>query len=583
MVRRATVFLLVGALALTLAPSLAFALGAAPAASTLINPKVMSRAPEVGKYGGVYVTAQITDPRTFNIIVAQETSSTGMLNPIFDALVEQNYLTGEIEPALAESWTVSPDGRTWVFTLRQGVTWHDGLPVTTDDVVFTFQAVFTQGVQTSYQDVLTFDGKPIQYRKLDARRVQFRTEKPIGLFLRFIGVPIIPKHKLADALAKGGAEFNRTWGVNTSPRDIIGTGPYVMQEYTPGQRVTYLRNIHYWKIDKRGQVLPYLTRYVRLIVPNLDALRLKFLAKETDTYGARPSEYADFKRQEQAGNFTIYDGPETFSSEFVVWNQNPKGVKDPKLSWFSDVRFRRALNHAIDRATIANQVYAGRATAAWGPVSNGNQLYWNAQLPQYAYDLNRAQQLLTEAGYTKGADGVLKDSKGSAVEFVLSTNAENNDRVAMGNILRQDWSKLGIKLTYAPEAFNTLVGKLVGTFNWEAIIIGLTGGIEPATGRNVWLSSGSLHMWWPNQEKAATAWETEVDRIFEQVSAEVDQAKRKALYARWQQIVAEQVPIAYFTYPKTQPAVRNTLGNIKIGLQGVIGDIDTMYYKTVLK
>jgi peptide/nickel transport system substrate-binding protein len=577
------VFLLVGALALTLAPSLAFALGAAPAASTLINPKVMSRAPEVGKYGGVYVTAQITDPRTFNIIVAQETSSTGMLNPIFDALVEQNYLTGEIEPALAESWTVSPDGRTWVFTLRQGVTWHDGLPVTTDDVVFTFQAVFTQGVQTSYQDVLTFDGKPIQYRKLDARRVQFRTEKPIGLFLRFIGVPIIPKHKLADALAKGGAEFNRTWGVNTSPRDIIGTGPYVMQEYTPGQRVTYLRNIHYWKIDKRGQVLPYLTRYVRLIVPNLDALRLKFLAKETDTYGARPSEYADFKRQEQAGNFTIYDGPETFSSEFVVWNQNPKGVKDPKLSWFSDVRFRRALNHAIDRATIANQVYAGRATAAWGPVSNGNQLYWNAQLPQYAYDLNRAQQLLTEAGYTKGADGVLKDSKGSAVEFVLSTNAENNDRVAMGNILRQDWSKLGIKLTYAPEAFNTLVGKLVGTFNWEAIIIGLTGGIEPATGRNVWLSSGSLHMWWPNQEKAATAWETEVDRIFEQVSAEVDQAKRKALYARWQQIVAEQVPIAYFTYPKTQPAVRNTLGNIKIGLQGVIGDIDTMYYKTVLK
>jgi peptide/nickel transport system substrate-binding protein len=90
-------------------------------------------------------------------------------------------------------------------------------------------------------------------------------------------------------------------------------------------------------------------------------------------------------------------------------------------------------------------------------------------------------------------------------------------------------------------------------------------------------------MWWPNQEKAATAWETEVDRLFEQIAGEVDQAKRKELYFRWQQIVAEQVPLAYFTYPKTQPAVRNTLGNIKIGLQGVIGEVDTMFYKTVLR
>ncbi|HEV8353177.1 MAG TPA: ABC transporter substrate-binding protein [bacterium] len=582
MARRATVLVLVGALLLTLFASMAGVQGA-PSLSDIPNPKVMTRAAEIGKYGGVYVTAQITDPRTFNYIVAQETSSTAMLAPVFDGLVEQNYLTGEIEPALAESWTVSPDGRTWVFTLRQGVTWHDGRPVTADDVEFTYRAIFTQGVQTSFQDTLTFDGKPVAFRKLDARRVQFRTEKPIGLFLRVIGFPVLPRHKLADALSRGAAEFNRSWGVNTRPRDIIGTGPYVMQEYTPGQRVTYLRNTKYWKVDKRGQRLPYLTRYVRLIVPNLDALRLKFLAKETDTYAARPSEYADFKRQEQAGNFTIYDGPETFSSEFVVWNQNPKGVRDPKLSWFSDVRFRRALNHAIDRATIANQVYAGRATAAWGPVSNGNQLYWNPRLPQYAYDLNRAQQLLTEGGYTKGADGLLRDSKGNVVEFVLSTNAENNDRVAMGNILRQDWTKLGIRLTYAPEAFNTLVGKLVGTFNWESIIIGLTGGIEPGTGRNVWLSSGSLHMWWPNQEKAATAWETEVDRLFEQIAGEVDQAKRKELYFRWQQIVAEQVPLAYFTYPKTQPAVRNTLGNIKIGLQGVIGEVDTMFYKTVLR
>lgn len=585
MVRRATVFLLVGALALTLTVSMATAQGTASKLPDIANPKVPTEAPEIGKYGGVYVVAQFSDPRTFNPVVAQEDSSTNVLAPITESLVEQNYVTGEIEPALAESWAVSKDGRTWTFTLRQGVRWHDGRPLTIDDIVFSAQAVFTEGVQTSTRDLLTIEDKPVRWRKIDDRRIAFITEKPVGTFLRLIGaLDVIPKHKLGDALAKGGAEFNRSWGVNTPPREIVGTGPFVMQTYEPGQRVTYLRNTHYWKVDRRGNRLPYLTRYVRLIVPSQEAVRLKFLAKETDLYGARPREYAEFKQGEKAGNYTIYDGPATFTSEFVGFNQNPAGVKPPKLTWFQDVRFRRAMNHAIDRETIAQQVYAARAVPALGPLSVGNPLYYNPRLPTYQYSLQRAEQLLAEAGYRKGADGFLRDPQGNVVEFTLSTNAGNADREAIGNILRQDWVKLGIKVTFAPEAFNTLVGKLVGTFNWDAIIIGLGGGgIEPVSGRNVWLSSGSLHLWWPKQEKPATEWEAEVDRLFEQATAEVSQEKRKQLWFRWQEIIAQQVPLLYFTYPKTQPAVRNTLGNIKIGLGGAIGELETLYYKQVLK
>ncbi|MGH2425896.1 MAG: hypothetical protein ACRDF1_06385, partial [bacterium] len=113
------------------------------------------------------------------------------------------------------------------------------------------------------------------------------------------------------------------------------------------------------------------------------------------------------------------------------------------------------------------------------------------------------------------------------------------------------------------------VGKLTGTYNWEAIIIGFTGSLEPGTdSRNVWLSSGDLHMWWPKQEKPATQWETEIDRIFEQLPAELDQAKRKQMYFRFQEIVYENLPMLYFPYVKTQPAVRNTIGNVKLGLQG---------------
>lgn len=585
MLRRAMAYFLAGALAITLLASLAAAQGTALKLPDIPNPKVATNPPEIGKYGGVFVVAQFTDPRTLNPIVAQEGSSTDVIAPIFDGLTEYNYLTGEEEPGLAENWTVSPDGRTWTFTLRQGIRWHDGKPLTTDDVVFTYQAIFTEGVQTSYKDTLTFDGKPVRFRKLDDRRVQFTTDQPVGLLLRVIGAPILPRHKLADALAKGGAEFNKTWGVNTPPREIIGTGAFVMQSYVPGQRVTYLRNTHYWKVDRRGNRLPYLTRYVRLIVPSQDAVRLRFLAKETDFYGARPREFSELKQGERAGNYTVYDGPETFGTgDFLVFNQNPAGVAPPKLTWFQDLRFRRALNHAIDRNAIIQQVNAGRATPAWGPISVGNKLYYNPRLPQYPYDLNRAQQLLAEAGYRRGTDGFLRDPQGNIVEFTINTNAGNPDREAEGNIIRQDFTKLGIRATFVPEEFNSLVGKLVGTFKWEAIIISLGGGgIEPVTGRNVWPSSGSLHMWWPKQEKPVTEWEAEVDRLFEQAVREVNTEKRRQLYFRFQEIMAQQVPVMFFASPKTQPVIRNTLGNIKLGLEGNFGELETLYYKVVLR
>jgi len=556
------------------------------------NPGVASYAPEIGKYGGTYVISQISDPRTFNPIVVQDTASGAVTGAIFESLVDQDYITGEIVPGLAESWTISQDGRTWTFTLREGLTWADGKPLTTEDVAFSAKAIFTEGVDTSAADLLTFQDQPVRWRVLDRRRIQFITPRaicPVGLFLRLVGaIDVVPKHLLEGVLAKGGADFTKTWGINVTPRELVGSGPFVLQSYVPGQRVTLLRQSKWWQVDKKGQRLPYLTRYVIQIVPNVEQARLKFLAGETDFYAARPREYAELKAQEQRGNFTVYDGPEGFGSEFLVLNQNPAGVggggmTPAQLSWFQDVRFRRALNHAIDRNTVAQQVYAGRATAAWSPVSIGNKLYFNDKVTQYPYNLERAQQLLAEAGYRRGTDGVLRDPQGNVVEFTIATNAGNTDREAMGNILRQDFVKLGMRVTFAPESFPSLVGKLTGTYKWQAIIIGLTGGIEPGTGRNVWLASGDLHMWRPNQDKPATEWEAEVDRIFEQVACEPDAAKRKALYARFQEIVAQQVPLMYFTNPKTQPAVRNTIGNVKLGLQGATGTLETRYYKTAYK
>ncbi|MDR7417510.1 MAG: ABC transporter substrate-binding protein [Armatimonadota bacterium] len=557
---------------------------AAPLAAAPIpgvpNPKVAVEAPEIGRYGGTLVVAQVSEPRTFNPVIYTDTSTGAVLAPIFDALVEVNYLTGEMEPSLAASWTLSPDRRTWTFVLREGVQWSDGRPLNMDDVVFSLETVFTPGVQSTTRDLLMFDGKPLRWRRLDARRIAFSTEQPAGFFLRQIsGLTVIPQHKLSAALARGGQAFNTTWGVNTPPNEIVGTGPFVMQMYAFGQRVTYARNPRYWHADRAGQRLPYLDRYVLLFVPNLDAEKLKFLAKETDLYGARPREYAEFKAGEAAGNYTVYDGPETFASQYLVFNQNPRGLAPPKLTWFQDVRFRRALNHAIDRQAIVRQVYADRATPSWSPVSIADARYHNPNVRKYPYDLKRAQDQLAEAGFTKDAAGRLRDGQGHAVEFELSTVAQNADAVAIGNIVRQDFERLGIKVTFTPEPFATLVTKLDNTFKWDAIIIGLTGDNEPGTGRTYWMSSGALHDWNPRQPKPTTAWEAEIDRIFEQVARETDVAKRRALYWRWQEIVADQVPVMYFTNPKTQPVVRNTLGNTRLGLQGQTSRLDWRYYR----
>jgi peptide/nickel transport system substrate-binding protein len=544
-------------------------------------PGVLTPAPEIGQYGGALVAAQIGEPRTFNPIVAAEDASANLLAPIFEGLVEANILTGEIEPALAESWTVSPDGRMQTFTLREGVQWSDGQPLTVDDVAFTLGAIFTDGVQSPLLDLLTIDGKPVRYRTLDDRRIRFTTDKPAGLLLRLLTfVKIVPRHQLASTLARGGAELNKAWGVTTPPQEIVGTGPFVLQSYTPGGRAIYLRNARYWRVDAKGNRLPYLTRYEVMIVPTRDDKRQKFVAGESDLYDARPQEYADFSGQQKAGNYTIHDGPETLSALFLMFNQNPAGLAAPKLTWFQDVQFRRALNYAIDRTAIVERVYAGRATPAWGPVSPVNTLYWHRDLPSSPYDLGRAQEMLAASGYRKGGDGILRDAQGTVVAFALSTISGNPDHDAIATILRQDFAKLGIQVTVTPEGFNTFVGQLLGTYQWEAVIAQLLGKIEPGVGaQDVWVSSGPLHLWSPKQERPATSWEAEIDQLFDQIGHEVHQTERAALYRRWQEIVATQLPQMYFAYPKTQLAVRNTVGNVQLGLGDAVGSLSTLYRK----
>ena len=272
---------------------------------------------------------------------------------------------------------------------------------------------------------------------------------------------------------------------------------------------------------------------------------------------------------------------------FIFFNQNtgtnPKTQKpfvDPiKLKWFCDVKFRRAVAHAIDKKKMIDIVMNGLGYPQNSDMAESAGFFFNPKVDMYDYDLAKAKQLLREAGYyDRNNDGFIDDPQGHTVEFNLATNSGNNDRMQIAAIIRQDLQFLGMKVNFNILEFNTLVTKLNATFDWDAIILGLTGGIEPHFGKNVWHSTGTLHMWYPSQKTPATAWEKRIDEIFDQGVQELDENKRKVLYDEFQVIVSRDVPLIYTVLNSNLFAIRNKFGNLKpTSYGGVLHNIEEIY------
>ena len=185
---------------------------------------------------------------------------------------------------------------------------------------------------------------PIQYRKIDRYTVEFTMPLVLATAMDALTFPIVPKHILETPWKEG--RFNETWGVDTPPWEIIGTGPFQMIEYRPSERIVMTRNPNYWRVDADGNSLPYITRFVMNIAGNQDAMRLMFDNRETNIYGVRPAELDNMMDNAARGGYTVYDGGPTFSTLFVVFNQNELFVPSPKVEWFQNLQFRQAVAHA---------------------------------------------------------------------------------------------------------------------------------------------------------------------------------------------------------------------------------------------
>ena len=525
---------------------------------------------EIGRYGGTLVLSTIADPKSFNPVLAKETSTTAITGLIFEGLTRTNGVTTEVEPNLAESWEVDDAGVSWTFHLREDVVWSDGEPFTADDVVFTFdRLIFNDEIPSSARDIFTIEGKRFEVSKIDEHTVEFVLPQRYAPFLRMLVQEILPKHRLGKVVEEG--KFNFHWTLDTPPGEVVGTGPFVLEKYLAGQRVILKRNPKYWRKDASGQRLPYLDGVTYLVVQSIDLAALKFQEGEIDYFGMRGRDYPRLKPKEKEGNFTIYKLGPGMGSSFLVLNQNPlkdqaSGAPfvDPvKLSWFTNLSFRRAVAHATDKESMINIVMNGLGYPQHGPMTVSEGYFYNPNVRVYEYDPQKAKRILADAGFVdRNGDGIVEDPHGNTLEFILFTNSGNDVRVEIAEILRKDLEDIGMKVHFSQVEFNKMVEKLDGGKGWDAIIIGLTGGIEPHNGANVWRSSGQLHMWYPRQAEPATEWEARVDEIFRLGVQELDTAKRKALYDEWQALVAEQLPFIYTVTNETLLAVRNKFGNL---------------------
>ncbi len=520
--------------------------------------------PEIGKEGGTVYFILSGDPKTLNPALAQETTSTAVLDGVFSGLVRLNLKTMEPEPDLAERWEVSKDGRVWTFYLRRGVRWSDGKPFTADDVVFTFNEVYyNDSVPTSVRDILTIKGKKIKVEKVDDYTVRFILPEPFAPFLNALSVEILPKHKLERYVKEG--TFNTAWNVNTDPKEIVGTGPWVIKEYVKGQRVVYERNPYYWERDEEGNRLPYIERRVGIIVSDPDTAILKFTNGEADFIGLRPRDIQFIARKKDP-RIKVFDLGATPSTTFLVFNQNPRAkIPKYKLKWFRNRLFRVAISHAIDREGISYLVYNGLAKPLYTPITEANRPYFDEDyFPKFEYDLEKAKRILESIGFKdRDGDGILEDPEGNDLKFTLITNAGNKERETIGNIIKEDLKKIGIEVHFQPIDFNSLVSRLTSPpYEWEAVIIGLTGSIDPHFGRNVWHSSGQLHMWNPVQKEPETEWEREVDRLIDMGAVEMDPKKRVEIYKRAFKIITEQQPMIFIATPKSMLAVYDKFGNL---------------------
>jgi len=541
---------------------------------------------EVATRGGTLVSSLRSEPRTFNRI-----ASTGVPVDLYSILtgsklVRVNRATQEVEPALVESWSISPDNRTYTLTLRDGVVWSDGVPFTSADVLFSFQAIYDPTTESPLDSVLRIGGKPFIVTAPDARTVVVNLPGTLGVGVAILdNVTVVPRHKHEAALKAG--KFAQEIGVATPPAELVSIGAFKLTSYSPGQRLVFDRNPRYWKKDAAGTQLPYLDQVILEIVPDQNAELVRLQSGQFDTLQqqVRPEDIATMRPLEQQGKVKLIElGVSADADSFFFNLRSPYWAKDPRRDWIMRKEFRHAISHAIDREAFANTVFLGAGVPIWGPVTPGNKQWFSPNVPRRGYSLDRAKEILAGLGLTnRDADEWLEDAKGTEAHFNVLAYRGNSSVERGSAILRDELKKIGIRVDVVLLEQGALLQRMFkGDFESILLVFNATN-LDPAMNPDFWLSSGSAHVWNIGQEKPATDWEKEIDDLMATVMTSVDVAERKRAFDQAQMIFAENLPVLYFVAPRLYMAVSSRVGGLSASIlrPQLLWNVDHMTVKGI--
>ncbi len=503
---------------------------------------------ETPEAGGSIVMATIGEPSNLIPYLASDSASHMVADLIFTAPLEYNEYY-EIVPLAAESWSVENEGRLLKFKLREDVFWQDGVQLTADDVAFTYAMMTDPKTPTAYAaDFLNIK----EFRQTGRFTFEAEYEKPFARSLITFMQPIMPKHLLEH-------EDIVTTGFSRAP---IGAGPYKLKKWDHGASLLLEANERYFK----GR--PYLDEMLYRIIPDTSTIFMEARAGNIDLLDLTPQQYL---LQTKGGEWeTRWNKYKYLASAYTYVGFN---LEDPR---FADKRVRKALSMAMDRSAIIKGALMGLGEPTVGPYKPGSWVY-NDDLKGFPYDPAKAEELLKEAGWSAGRDGILRKD-GMELSFTVLVNQGNEERIKVATILQQFWKKIGVNISVRTVEWAAFINEFVNKGRFESLILGWNILDDPDI-FDVWHSSAIKE----NGLNFVGFSNAEVDELLESARVSVDREKRKALYDRMQEILYEEEPYLFLYVPYALPMVRSKYRGIRPAPAGIAYNIDRWWIPQSLR
>ncbi|MCL4462932.1 MAG: peptide-binding protein [Firmicutes bacterium] len=483
------------------------------------------------------------DIETLNPIFTESANEANILNGIFSTLIKVNSEL-EFEPYLLEELpVVSQDGLTYQFKLREGVKFHDGVELTAQDVKFTYEMKMAE--KNAVPSRLRWE-RIADFQIKDEYTFYITLKEPDVTWLEgwaYAESMIVPKHILEAEFVQGGNELSKG---SLFSRNPIGTGPYKFVEWSANEFVMLEAFADYF----RGK--PQIEKIVFKVVPDLNTMLARFSNGEIDIYDrVAPDHYEQLLTlQEEGMPIDIHNSP-SFMSMNAIFNL--------RLPVFQDRAVRQALNYAFPKQQFVDVVLNGVATVAHADTPPMSWAY-NPNLKQYDHNPEKASQLLEEAGWKLGEDGV-RAKDGVRLSFTINTNTGNPVREAFQEIAKQEWEAIGAEVFIQNYEAATLFGDILTNIKFEMIVLGWSAGIDPDS-KTLWHSSQQPEQFGAGQNYAGFV-NPRIDQLLEAGLQETNQEARMTIYHEIQQILSQEVPYLFICFFNSITAVPANLENFR--------------------